>query len=243
MLKLTLTALGAALIATTFVTLWLGIVPIRFTPLPHVNLKTTPNALWIDPFEQIRISSMRLDRKTCKETLIKPYINARALKPNVRKNGCGWVNGFQVYSIGGAKLGNKGAVLSCEMATSMSMWMTHLQKKAKKLFKSRIVKIHHFGTYNCRTIRGSWLPSQHSFANGIDVSGFTLANGKMIRLYGNWKKNTKKAKFMRYAYSKSCTYFMVKLGPGSDKSHQDHFHLDNGPIPSWCSTYTSSFGY
>ena len=243
MLKLALTALGAALIVTMFVTLWLGLIPIRFTPLPHVNLKTTPDAVWIDPFEQIRITSMRFDNKTCKETLIKPYINATALTPNVRSNGCGWVNGFNVRSVAGAKLGNNGAILSCEMATSMAIWMQHVQKKAKELFNSRIVKIHHFGTYNCRTIRGSWLPSQHSFANGIDVSGFTLANGKMIRLYGNWDKNDKKSELMRYAYSKSCSYFSVKLGPASDKSHRDHFHLDNGPILSWCSTHTSSFGY
>ncbi len=223
-----------------FVTLWLGAVPIRYTFLPHVDLQTTPSAMWLGPFEQIRITSMRLDKKTCKEVLKKPYIDATFLKSKVKSNGCGWANGFRVKRIAGAKLGNNGAVLSCEIATSMSLWMQHVQKKSKEIYGMPIVGIHHYGTYNCRKIRNGFLPSQHSFANAIDVSGFRLKNGKIIKVYGNWNKDSKASRLIRWAYLKSCTYFNVKLGPGNDKSHQDHFHLDNGPMISWCKSHPKS---
>lgn len=229
------------LLLSGFLVLWFGLVPIRYTPLPHVNLKTTSSATWIDPFEQIRITSMRLDKQTCKEVLIKPYIDAKPIKSNLKSNGCGWVNGFKVRKIAGAKLGNNGAVLSCEMATSMALWMQHVQKKAREVYGARIIKIHHYGTYNCRKIRNGILPSQHSFANGIDVSGFTLSNGKTIKIYGNWKKDSKASSLIRSAYMSSCLYFNVKLGPNNDKSHQDHFHLDDGPIISWCAFHEKSY--
>jgi hypothetical protein len=220
-----------------FVAMWFGTVPIRYTPVPHVNLETTLSTTWIDPFEQVRVTSMRYDNKTCKEVLKNPYIDAQPIKSNLKSNGCGWVNGFKVKTIAGAKLGNGATVLSCPMATSMAMWMQHVQKKAKKIYGSPIVKIHHFGTYNCRKIRNGFLQSQHSHANAIDVSGFTLKNGKTIRVLGNWHKDSKASSLIRHAYLKSCTYFNVHLGPGNDKSHQNHFHLDNGPVISWCRFY------
>ena len=85
------------------------------------------------------------------------------------------------------------------------------------------------------------MPSQHSYANGIDISGFTLKNGRTIRVYGNWHKDSKASNLIRYAYLQSCTYFNVKLGPNNDKSHQDHFHLDNGPAISWCKFHDKSY--
>lgn len=241
-MKYVLIITGAVFISVTcFVTLWLGVVPIRYTPLPHVDLETTPHSTWIDPFEQIRITSMRFDKKTCKEVLKKPYIDAVPLKSNLKSNGCGWVNGFKVRRVAGAKLGRSGAVLSCEMATSLAIWMQHVQERAEKIYGVPIVKIHHYGTYNCRKIRNSWMPSQHSYANGIDISGFTLKNGRTIRVYGNWHKDSKASNLIRYAYLQSCTYFNVKLGPNNDKSHQDHFHLDNGPAISRCKFHDKSY--
>ena len=177
-MKYVLIITGAVFVSVAcFVTLWLGVVPIRYTPLPHVDLETTPHSTWIDPFEQIRITSMRFDKKTCKEVLKKPYIDAVPLKSNLKSNGCGWVNGFKVRRVAGAKLGRSGAVLSCEMATSLAIWMQHVQERAEKIYGVPIVKIHHYGTYNCRKIRNSWMPSQHSYANGIDID---LSNPNIV---------------------------------------------------------------
>lgn len=213
----------------------LGLIPATVMPLPDMSLASQDQ--W---FTDWRLAALNYDVDKCRELLRPPGIHASPVKSNVRSNGCGWVNGFRVRRIAGAALKPRSAIMSCTEAAAMALWMNQVvQPAAKRILKSKVVAISHMGTYNCRSVRGrfsKWIkmPSQHSFANAIDISGFRLANGTSIRLIRHWNSG-KKGAFLHEVYRGACDYFRVKLGPNSNKAHRDHFHLDRGFVPSWCS--------
>ena len=227
---------GAAFLTTSLVALRAGFVPSYALPLPALSLAESP-AL----FGDWRIAALAGDPAACRALLLPPHIQARPAKSNVRLNGCGWANGFKVTQLAGATLSPRAVVLSCEEAAALALWMVHsVQPAAQRILGSRVVAITHMGTYNCRSIRGQFskytkLPSQHSFANAIDISGFKLANGRTLRLIRDWNRG-KDGAFLQEAYEGACEYFRVKLGPKSNKGHRDHFHLDRGFVSSRCST-------
>ncbi len=71
--------------------------------------------------------------------------------------------------------------------------------------------------------------SQHATANAIDVSGFTLNDGRKISLKADWTGDDAKAKFLRAARDGLCDWFNTVLSPDYNALHADHFHADMGP--------------
>ena len=65
-------------------------------------------------------------------------------------------------------------------------------------------------------------------ANAIDITGFTLTNGKRVSILRDWPRRGAKAAFLREVHAGACDFFRVTLGPDSNKLHLDHFHLDRG---------------
>ena len=131
--------------------------------------------------------------------------------------------------------------MRCEQAAALAFWLRHdVQPAAKELLGSPVVGIRHMGTYHCRAIRGSRLtrvkmPSQHAFANAIDIGGFVLANGHNVDRLRDLRGGAK-GQFLRRVYAASCGWFRVKLGPSSNRGHRDHFHLDRGWAFSRCAS-------
>jgi hypothetical protein len=52
-----------------------------------------------------------------------------------------------------------------------------------------------------------------------------LADGRMITVKEGWL-NRKDNKILAAVRAKACGPFGTVLGPGSDRFHSDHFHLD-----------------
>src|SRR5690606_14136026 len=84
-------------------------------------------------------------------------------------------------------------------------------------------------SYGCRprnNVRGAKL-SEHSFGNALDIGAFRLADGREIKVKRDWRNGPPEAQaFLREAHATACRYFTAVLGPGSDRHHEDHFHLD-----------------
>ena len=99
---------------------------------------------------------------------------------------------------------NKPITLSCPFALKVGEWSEEVGAK----------RLNHVGGYNCRKIAGSFLMSQHSYGNAIDV---VSVNGK--DLSQNYKELSAVA----------CKYFTNVFGPADDAAHAHHIHLDNGP--------------
>ena len=143
------------------------------------------------------------------------------------------------------------------MALSFAMWERHvLQPAAMSRFQQRIVAIDQLGSYACRNINtgegsrsgtsssssrtasGSGSRSRHATADALDVSGFTLADGKSISVLKNWRDKGEisdaatprddKALLLEDLHAGACKYFKGVLGPDYNAVHANHFHLETG---------------
>ena len=104
-------------------------------------------------------------------------------------------------------------VLNCKTALQTNDWLN--ETKAKH--------IDHFGTYNCRTMRGSSVASEHSFGTAIDIAAIDGAS-----VQRDWEKDTAKGALLRNAADVACSYFSNVITPAHNALHYDHLHLDMG---------------
>jgi hypothetical protein len=103
-----------------------------------------------------------------------------------------------------------------------------LQPAAERHFGARVVRIEHFGSYNCRRIygrsQGDW--SEHATANALDVAGLVLSDGTRASVIRDWKGEGPKARFLRDVRDGACRMFTTVLSPDYNAAHRDHLHLD-----------------
>ena len=91
------------------------------------------------------------------------------------------------------------ATVSCDLAKALAEWIDAVQREAKKLLGSAVVKLH-ASSYACRNIYNRANPplSQHAVANALDVSEFVLATGEHVtvrRRIGATDLSTVKTRF------------------------------------------------
>ncbi len=117
----------------------------------------------------------------------------------------------------------------CAVIAALILWEKQIVAQAASTYLNSAVKrIHHYGIFSCRNIRGSSRRSQHASANAIDISGFTLANGRRISVQNHWNENTSEGRFFKEIRDGACKIFSGVLGPDYNQLHADHFHFDLG---------------
>jgi hypothetical protein len=143
-------------------------------------------------------------------------------------NGCGVRNAWSATALGGVTL-DKPQTFNCATVYTASKWlMDVVQPAAEQSFGSRVVRIDVPSAYACRSrnsVRGAKL-SEHGFGNAIDVSRFTLEDGRRIDVLTGWNGDSDSRTFLRTVRSEACGRFSTVLGPGSDVHHRDHIHMD-----------------
>ncbi len=121
--------------------------------------------------------------------------------------------------------------ISCPMAAAVQLWMRDVVQPAARLhLGATVTRVETFGTYACRTRNsqsGARL-SEHATANAIDISGFTLADGRRVMVEQGWRGAAADAAFLRAVHKQSCGLFSVVIGPDGDAYHYNHLHLDMG---------------
>ncbi|MGH6866953.1 MAG: extensin family protein [Methyloceanibacter sp.] len=204
----------------TFAAFWSGIVPQALSPLSPLSLDKGDQ--W---FVDLRLAALRRDPTLCRSILKQPYVNAIPVADNPPENGCGWANSFEFSEIGGARISVR--PLTCEMAAALALWARYeLQPAAMAIFGHPVVKIDHLGTYSCRNIEGKNRRSEHASADAIDISDFTLRDGRKISVLHHWRSARLEATFLRRIQRAACRYFRVTLGPEYNAAHADHLHFD-----------------
>jgi hypothetical protein len=104
-------------------------------------------------------------------------------------------------------------ILNCKTALKTDDWLNNIEAK----------HIDHFGTYNCRSMRGSNVASEHSFGTAIDIAAIDGAS-----VQRDWDKETAKGALIRSAADVACAYFSNAITPEHNALHYDHLHLDMG---------------
>ncbi|MBI5162466.1 MAG: extensin family protein [Magnetospirillum sp.] len=139
---------------------------------------------------------------------------------------------------------NRPGLMACSLARTLSRFETQVvQPLALAHFGQPVIRLHHLGTYDCRTRRNATTAaaarsgntsaggrlSEHSRGLAIDVSGFELADGSLVTVARHWRAGGSQGAFLHALARESCRSFNVVLTPNHDRFHQDHLHLDIGP--------------
>lgn len=179
-----------------------------------------------------QLADLTADPMLCRTALAGPRLEASPVADTADTQGCGWSNAVRTRSLGATRL--EVPQITCGMAAALAMWMEHtVQPAAHASLGSRVTGIEHMGSFACRNIRGNPVfaahRSQHASANALDIKGFRLADGRLIRIKTDWGKSSGEAHFLAAVLTGACPYFRVAIGPAYNAAHHDHFHLDRGP--------------
>jgi hypothetical protein len=156
-----------------------------------------------------------------------PYIE----KVKIKSRGvCGMERPLKASAFYGGSVGvAPAATLGCPMTAAIDRWLAEIvQPAAIAYFGVPVVEIKNISSYSCRTMnnqRGADI-SEHAFGNALDVAAFTLADRRTVTVLKGWKGDEAERGFLREAHGGACTIFSTVLGPGADRFHSDHFHLD-----------------
>ncbi len=144
---------------------------------------------------------------------------------------CGLQRPLRVVGLLGGRAGvSPPATIGCPLVAALDRWVTDaVQPAAIRYFGSRVIEIKQIAAYGCRGRNGDsyGAPSEHAFGNALDIAGFRLANGQDISvLRGWWQGTAREQAFLHAAFAGACAEFYTVLGPGSDRYHYNHIHVD-----------------
>ncbi|WP_162901616.1 extensin family protein [Breoghania sp. L-A4] len=123
------------------------------------------------------------------------------------------------------------AVLDCEMAETVAAWVREVVRPAvREIFGTSLKQLRVASSFVCR--RRNNLPdgklSEHGRGNAIDISAFTLGDGRVVTVKAGWHGEADERKFLAQVRKQACDRFTTVLSPDGDAYHQDHLHLDVG---------------
>lgn len=125
------------------------------------------------------------------------------------------------------QLANLGPV-TCPLADTLAGWARFgVDRAARQILGSPLVKIETMGSYACRNVAGSDRRSAHATAGAIDVSAFILADGRRISVLEDWYAGSREERhFLSVVHQSACKRFGTVLGPSYNAAHRDHFHVE-----------------
>ncbi|MGK6318182.1 extensin-like domain-containing protein [Sphingomonas sp. DT-204] len=193
-------------------------------PWTKLDLAETPGIFTGD-----KLAALGDDFAECRALLDKAGVRFTPLAP-IADGECGYSDGVrpdggsQQIAFSPERLG-----VSCPVAAGLAMFEWNvLQPAAQRRFQSRVVRIEHLGSYNCRRMygrsTGDW--SEHARANALDVAGFVLADGTRVSVLKDWAGGGEKSRFLHEVRDGACELFATVLSPDYNAAHRDHLHLD-----------------
>lgn len=156
-----------------------------------------------------------------------PEIRGTTIPPiTARIKGCGLADGVRVTSVAGVKLSTP-AEIDCTTAKALKTWVKRGAIPAVGKSGGGLATLQVAASYACRTRNGQAgaKVSEHGRGHAVDIGGLVLANGTSVSVLKGWGSGAhgKALATMRKA---ACGPFTTVLGPGSDRFHSDHLHLD-----------------
>ncbi|MCC2095783.1 MAG: extensin family protein [Hyphomicrobiales bacterium] len=144
---------------------------------------------------------------------------------------CGLDHPYYVTALANGTVAIKSrATLGCPMIEALDSWVTKVvQPAALARFGQPVTEINTMGSYACR--RRNHNPhsklSEHAFGNALDIGAFVIADGRKLKIVKHWRRGEDQERaFLRETHAGACQYFRTVLGPGSNRLHEDHLHID-----------------
>lgn len=140
---------------------------------------------------------------------------------------CGIDNPVRVTQAASGIAMSPPATLSCPAALKVARWLEGDVKPAArwKLWRKPVAVIN-MSSYRCSRIAGSRTISEHAGGNALDVGGFRFSDGSTVRVEPKGFFRFRERGFQDAIRRGSCRHFGTVLGPGYNRAHADHLHLD-----------------
>ena len=144
---------------------------------------------------------------------------------------CGLERPLRVSGLLGGAVGiAPSATIGCPLTAGLDRWVkAAVQPAAYRYFGRPVVELEQIASYGCRGRNGNSFGeiSEHAFGNALDIAGFRLAGGQEITVYRGWWHGTEREQaFLAAVFAGACAEFYTVLGPGSDRYHYNHIHVD-----------------
>lgn len=214
----------AALVFVAIQREWIAVPP-DWNPWSPLDVAASPNFL-----TRYKLSRLSNDAGACRSALRASGLEYERLPDRITGENCG-VRDAVLIRRTPADVGEEFS-LTCRTAVSVALWQRHsLQPAARRHFGQSVTGIEHFGSYSCRNIYGrpDATRSRHATAEAWDIAGFVLADGRRIRVLGDWQSTAPSAAFLRDVRDGACRFFDGVLSPDYNAAHRDHLHFDRGP--------------
>lgn len=108
----------------------------------------------------------------------------------VRNGACGTPAPVTLKRAGGAMTElSPPALVNCRFAVKLNDWINNtLQPAAQSVYGQPVVRIMTASSYTCRNRYGQQQApiSEHAFANALDMSGFVLRDGRVVKVVEGW---------------------------------------------------------
>lgn len=143
---------------------------------------------------------------------------------------CGIALPVRVTRVAGVAL-SQPITLSCPAARRFAYWADQIARPVtRRIMRSPLAMIEVSGGYQCRRVNFAedGPLSQHAFGRAVDIAGFRLADGRVVRVMRDWGQGDAGLMLERL-HAGACTMFPTVLGPAADVRHRDHFHFDIKP--------------
>jgi hypothetical protein len=167
----------------------------RWTPAPAPQPKNTPAEADHPPVEP----SAKAQAATWPDAeiiaaleecvwLLSPTGDEVEVSKPIRDGQCGTPAPVILKRVAGIEL-SPSALVNCRVAAKVNQWINQtVQPIAKELLGAPIGRIVTASAYMCRQRIGTTggRPSEHSFANALDISAFVTADGRSIDVLTGW---------------------------------------------------------
>ena len=144
----------------------------------------------------------------------------------VRNGACGTPAPITLRKAGAARTElAPAALVNCRMAVALNGWIDDvLQPASREAFGQPVVRILTASSYVCRNRYGAAQApiSEHAFANAVDISGFVLGDGRVVRVLDGWGPSARDAATAPAAAEAS-------PAKGSDKNAKSGGEADKKP--------------
>jgi hypothetical protein len=215
--------LAASLAALALFNGWLSIPP-EWSPWVALDVNAPPSFM-----TRYKLGRLSGDAELCARVLADAEMTYRPLPDEVTGPQCGLFDAVTIERTA-SEVGAPFS-LTCRTAVSLALWEKHAVTPAsERHLGSPVQRIEHFGSYSCRNVYGrpDATRSRHATAEALDVAGFVLADGRRIRVLGDWNEDSAEATFLHEVRDGACRFFDGVLSPDHNAAHRDHLHLDRG---------------
>ena len=203
-------------------------------PTGKPAVAASPRRAWPQSTGNWPKSEVLAARAACEKMLAGLDLIWRPDQPIGEPGGCGTPAPIAIAEVAQIRI-DPPATVNCDFAVALNAWFTQsVQPEARKRVGTSVIGVRNASSYACRRRNNAKTGklSEHARANALDIAAFDFGKSAQVTVAGGSSGLLQKiglsakGNFMKTLRKSACSYFNTVLGPGADRYHGDHFHVD-----------------